>query len=123
MWLSTSSLDYHLMIQSGDLGQTYDSAATLEHYLQSYGQSVLFLGDLAYQDNYPFHYQVRFDTWSRFVERSVAYQPWIWTSGNHEIDYVPEIVSIVMKLLLRSIATAVLSSTFGNVTRFKVLMK
>lgn len=78
----------------GDLGQTYDSAATLEHYLQSYGQSVLFLGDLAYQDNYPFHYQVRFDTWSRFVERSVAYQPWIWTSGNHEIDYVPEISEI-----------------------------
>jgi hypothetical protein len=75
----------------GDLGQTYDSAATLEHYLQSYGQAVLYLGDLAYQDNYPFHYQVRYDTWSRFVERSAAYQPYLWTSGNHELDYVPEI--------------------------------
>jgi len=80
------------VIDSGDLGQTYDSADTLEHYLQSYGQAVLFLGDLAYQDNYPFHYQVRYDTWSRFVERSAAYQPYIWTTGNHEIDFAPEIV-------------------------------
>lgn len=83
----------------GDLGQTYDSAATLEHYLQSYGQAVLYLGDLAYQDTYPFHYQVRYDTWSRFLERSAAYQPYIWTSGNHELDYVPDIVSGAFPLL------------------------
>lgn len=64
--------------------------------MKSYGQTVLFVGDLAYQDTYPFHYQVRFDTWSRFVERSAAYQPWIWTTGNHEIDFLPHIVSITM---------------------------
>lgn len=78
----------------GDLGQTFDSATTVEHYLKSYGQTVLFVGDLAYQDTYPFHYQVRFDTWSRFVERSAAYQPWIWTTGNHEIDFLPHIGEI-----------------------------
>nr|AAB30183.1 Fe(III)-Zn(II) purple acid phosphatase, KBPase {glycopeptide T2} [Phaseolus vulgaris=red kidney beans, mature seeds, Peptide Partial, 31 aa] [Phaseolus vulgaris] len=22
---------------------------------------------------------------------SVAYQPWIWTAGNHEIEFAPEI--------------------------------
>jgi hypothetical protein len=21
----------------------------------------------------------------------MAYQPWIWTTGNHEIDYAPEL--------------------------------
>jgi hypothetical protein len=54
----------------------------------------LFVGDLSYADNYPNHDNVRWDTWGRFVERSVAYQPWIWTAGNHEIDFAPEIVSI-----------------------------
>ncbi|KAH6780086.1 purple acid phosphatase 10 [Perilla frutescens var. hirtella] len=77
----------------GDLGQTYDSNATLTHYEQNpkKGQAVLYVGDLSYADNYPFHDNVRWDTWARFVERSVAYQPWIWTAGNHEIDFVPEI--------------------------------
>jgi hypothetical protein len=97
---------------AGDLGQTYDSANTLEHYLQSYGQTVLFVGDLAYQDDYPFHYQVRYDTWSRFLERSAAYQPFIWTSGNHELDFAPELVSslilgyhMVLSLITRGLLT------------------
>ncbi|KAJ6412090.1 hypothetical protein OIU84_005200 [Salix udensis] len=46
------------------------------------------IGDL---DDYPFHDNSRWDTWGRFIERSAAYQPWIWTAGNHEIDFVPEI--------------------------------
>ncbi|XP_047944251.1 purple acid phosphatase 2 [Salvia hispanica] len=77
----------------GDLGQTYDSNITLAHYEKNpnKGQTVLYVGDLSYADNYPFHDNVRWDTWARFVERSVAYQPWIWTAGNHEIDFVPEI--------------------------------
>lgn len=77
----------------GDLGQTYDSNSTLAHYEQdpAKGQTVLFVGDLSYADNYPYHDNVRWDTWGRFVERSVAYQPWIWTAGNHEIDFDPEI--------------------------------
>ncbi|CAN6686058.1 unnamed protein product [Malus baccata var. baccata] len=77
----------------GDLGQSYDSNKTLTHYELNpqKGQAVLFVGDLSYADNYPNHDNVRWDTWGRFVERSVAYQPWIWTAGNHEIDFAPEI--------------------------------
>ncbi|WRX14997.1 Calcineurin-like phosphoesterase domain [Theobroma cacao] len=79
----------------GDLGQTFDSNSTLTHYEQNprKGQTVLFVGDLSYADNYPNHDNVRWDTWARFVERSVAYQPWIWTAGNHEIDFAPEIIN------------------------------
>ncbi|GLT86181.1 hypothetical protein SLE2022_043370 [Rubroshorea leprosula] len=75
----------------GDLGQTFDSNVTLTHYESSphKGQGVLFAGDMSYADDYPNHDNVRWDTWGRFVERSVAYQPWMWTVGNHEIDYVP----------------------------------
>lgn len=56
------------------------------------GKTVLYVGDLSYADNYLNHDNVRWDTWGIFVERSVAYQPWIWTAGNHEIDFAPEIV-------------------------------
>ncbi|KAL5975077.1 prolyl aminopeptidase [Asimina triloba] len=78
----------------GDLGQSYDSNITLSHYESNpNGQTVLFVGDLSYADTFPFHDNVRWDTWGRFVERSAAYQPWIWTAGNHEIDFSPEIVS------------------------------
>ncbi|KAL9675989.1 hypothetical protein QQ045_004200 [Rhodiola kirilowii] len=77
----------------GDLGQTYDSNDTLSHYQNNpaSGQTMLFMGDLSYADNYPNHDNVRWDTWGRFVERSNAYQPWIWVTGNHEIDYAPHI--------------------------------
>ncbi|XP_061353766.1 purple acid phosphatase isoform X3 [Gastrolobium bilobum] len=78
---------------AGDLGQSFDSNKTLSHYEMNprKGQTVLFVGDLSYADNYPNHDNVRWDTWGRFAERSVAYQPWIWTAGNHEIDFAPEI--------------------------------
>nr|1KBP_A Chain A, Purple Acid Phosphatase [Phaseolus vulgaris]1KBP_B Chain B, Purple Acid Phosphatase [Phaseolus vulgaris]1KBP_C Chain C, Purple Acid Phosphatase [Phaseolus vulgaris]1KBP_D Chain D, Purple Acid Phosphatase [Phaseolus vulgaris]3KBP_A Chain A, Purple Acid Phosphatase [Phaseolus vulgaris]3KBP_B Chain B, Purple Acid Phosphatase [Phaseolus vulgaris]3KBP_C Chain C, Purple Acid Phosphatase [Phaseolus vulgaris]3KBP_D Chain D, Purple Acid Phosphatase [Phaseolus vulgaris]4KBP_A Chain A, Pur len=77
----------------GDLGQSFDSNTTLSHYELSpkKGQTVLFVGDLSYADRYPNHDNVRWDTWGRFTERSVAYQPWIWTAGNHEIEFAPEI--------------------------------
>ncbi|GAB4844456.1 Purple acid phosphatase 25 [Ancistrocladus abbreviatus] len=77
----------------GDLGQTYDSNQTLHHYMSNprKGQAVLFPGDLSYADDHPFHDQRKWDTWGRFVEKSAAYQPWIWCPGNHEIDFVPEI--------------------------------
>lgn len=77
----------------GDLGQSYDSNVTLTHYElnPTKGKTVLFVGDLSYADQYPDHDNRRWDTWGRFVERSTAYQPWIWTAGNHEIDFVPEI--------------------------------
>ncbi|KAK1362339.1 Purple acid phosphatase [Heracleum sosnowskyi] len=77
----------------GDLGQTFDSNKTLTHYElnPAKGQTMLFVGDLSYADCYPNHDNNRWDTWGRFIERSAAYQPWIWTAGNHEIDFVPEI--------------------------------
>lgn len=77
----------------GDLGQSYDSNLTLTHYENNpiKGQTLLFLGDLSYADNYPNHDNTRWDSWARFVERSTAYQPWIWTTGNHELDFAPEI--------------------------------
>ncbi|KAI3894479.1 hypothetical protein MKX03_013810 [Papaver bracteatum] len=76
----------------GDLGQTYNSLSTLEHYMQSKGQAVLFLGDLSYADRYTKNdIGIRWDSWGRFAERVAAYQPWIWTVGNHEIDYMPEL--------------------------------
>ncbi|CAK9855171.1 unnamed protein product [Sphagnum jensenii] len=78
----------------GDLGQTYDSATTLQHYLQSSGQCLLYVGDLSYADTYPFDYQVRWETWSRLIEGSAAYQPWIWTSGNHDIEFLPQVGEI-----------------------------
>ena len=71
----------------GDLGQTFDSLSTFEHYLQSNGQTVLYVGDLSYADDHKFDNGIRWDTWGRFVEPSTAYQPWIWTSGNHEIEF------------------------------------
>uniref|UniRef100_A0A7N0V3Y6 Purple acid phosphatase n=1 Tax=Kalanchoe fedtschenkoi TaxID=63787 RepID=A0A7N0V3Y6_KALFE len=77
----------------GDLGQTFDSNRTLTHYQKNpaKGQTLLFVGDLSYADDYPFHDNTRWDTWGRFTERSVAYQPWIWTAGNHELDFAPDL--------------------------------
>ncbi|KAJ7967273.1 Purple acid phosphatase [Quillaja saponaria] len=77
----------------GDIGQTFDSNITLTHYENNpkKGEAVLFVGDLSYADEYPNADNVRWDTWGRFMERSLAYQPWIWTAGNHEIDYKPEL--------------------------------
>ncbi|KAI5078548.1 hypothetical protein GOP47_0006219 [Adiantum capillus-veneris] len=75
----------------GDLGQTYDSQRTLQHYLEGNGQTLLYVGDLSYADRYPYHDNTRWDTWGRFLEPSTAYQPWIWTAGNHELDFVPDV--------------------------------
>ncbi|KAL6599825.1 hypothetical protein ACP70R_023853 [Stipagrostis hirtigluma subsp. patula] len=75
----------------GDLGQTFHSNDTLSHYEANGGDAVLFVGDLSYADAYPEHDNRRWDSWGRFSERVAAYQPWIWTAGNHELDYEPEI--------------------------------
>jgi len=42
---------------------------------------------------------VTWNTWGRFIERSTAYEPWIWTTRNHELDYAPEIISCPLDLL------------------------
>ncbi|KAK9062022.1 hypothetical protein SSX86_019206 [Deinandra increscens subsp. villosa] len=76
----------------GDLGQTRASNETLEHYLTSgKGQTVLFLGDFSYADVHPFHDNEKWDTFGRFIEKSSAYEPWIYVAGNHELDLAPEI--------------------------------
>lgn len=75
------------------MGQTFDSNQTFEHYVSNpKGQAVLFVGDLSYADNHPLHNNLKWDIWGRFVEKSTAYQPWIWTAGNHEIDFAPDLV-------------------------------
>ncbi|XP_027920027.1 bifunctional purple acid phosphatase 26-like isoform X1 [Vigna unguiculata] len=80
----------------GDLGQTFNSLSTLEHYIQSGAETVLFVGDLSYADRYQYSdVGLRWDTWGRFVERSTAYHPWIWSAGNHEIEYMPEMGEVV----------------------------
>ncbi|KAL2331470.1 hypothetical protein Fmac_019051 [Flemingia macrophylla] len=80
-------------LREGDMGQTFDSNKTFAHYESNpkKGQAVLYVGDLSYADDHPNHDNVRRDTWGRFVERSTASQPWIWTTGNHEVDFAPEI--------------------------------
>ncbi|KAF5822913.1 putative Acid phosphatase [Helianthus annuus] len=91
----------------GDLGQSYDSNITLSHYEMNpiKGQAVLFVGDISYADNYPNHDNKRWDSLGRFAERSIVYQPWIWTTGNHELHYAPKIVVIRdsrLRLLVRT---------------------
>lgn len=92
---------------AGDLGQTHDSNRTLTHYELNpvHGQALLFVGDLSYADAYPFHDNTRWDTWGRFIERSAAYQPWIWTAGNHEVDFLPDIVRIFSSIFLPGLLT------------------
>nr|BAV13986.1 phosphoenolpyruvate phosphatase [Symplocarpus renifolius] len=79
----------------GDLGQTFNSLSTLEHYMQSGGQAVLYVGDLSYADRYEYNDGDRWDTWGRFVERSAANQPWIWSAGNHEIEYRHDLGEVI----------------------------
>lgn len=81
---------------AGDLGQTYNSNTTLTHYEKNpvKGQTILYVGDLSYADDFPYHDNTKWDTWGRFTERIAAYQPWIWTAGNHEIDFAPELVCV-----------------------------
>ena len=64
----------------GDLGQTEDSAETLEHIIASRPQSVLNVGDLSYADGY----QPRWDSWGRLVEPLAASLPIMHIEGNHE---------------------------------------
>ncbi|KAJ4959138.1 hypothetical protein NE237_026249 [Protea cynaroides] len=54
----------------GDLGQTYNSNTTPTHYQNDpfIGQTVLYLGDLSYADNWPNHDNVKWDTYGRFIE-------------------------------------------------------
>lgn len=100
----------------GDLGQTYNSLSTLEHYIQSGAQTVLHVGDLSYADRYKYNDMgIRWDSYGRFVEKSAAYQPWIWTTGNHEIEYEPYMNEVVpFKQYLYRYPTPYLASESSN---------
>ncbi|XP_010440687.1 PREDICTED: bifunctional purple acid phosphatase 26 [Camelina sativa] len=100
----------------GDMGQTFNSLSTLEHYMQSGAQAVLFLGDLSYADRYQYNdVGVRWDSWGRFVERSTAYQPWLWSAGNHEVDYMPYMGEVTpFKNYLQRYTTPYLASKSSN---------
>ncbi|KAK8580858.1 hypothetical protein V6N12_071109 [Hibiscus sabdariffa] len=73
----------------GDPGQTHDSNVTLSHYESNpkKGQTVLFW----------------VDTWGSFIERNAAYQPCIWTAGNHELDFSPRLILIRYQLSILSL--------------------
>nr|XP_033509016.1 uncharacterized protein LOC108943179 isoform X2 [Nicotiana tomentosiformis] len=40
---------------------------------------------------------MRRNTWGRFIKRSAAYQPWIYTAGNHELDFVRILVIRILR--------------------------
>ncbi|XP_034933268.1 purple acid phosphatase 10-like [Populus alba] len=42
-------------------------------------------------DCYPFHGNLRWDSWGRCVGKSTAYHPWIWTAGDQELVFSLEI--------------------------------
>ncbi|XXG52101.1 hypothetical protein AAC387_Pa03g0503 [Persea americana] len=95
----------------GDLGQTFNSLSTLDHYMQSGGQAVLFVGDLSYADRYEHENGIRWDSWGRFIEKSAAYQPWLWSAGNHEIEYMPHVGEVTpFKSYLHRYATPYMAS-------------
>ncbi|GJU26879.1 purple acid phosphatase 5 [Tanacetum coccineum] len=55
---------------------------------------MLFLSDLSYVDIHPFHDNMKWDTFGKFIEKSSTDDPWIYVAGNHELDLPPEIVVI-----------------------------
>lgn len=96
------SLPYRIAVV-GDLGQTENSAATLERMkaVSDFGDNggtlvrdeggdddrpatppghVLNVGDLSYADGY----QPRWDSWGRLVEPHTSVVPWMVIEGNHE---------------------------------------
>ncbi|XP_065849552.1 bifunctional purple acid phosphatase 26-like isoform X2 [Euphorbia lathyris] len=100
----------------GDLGQTYNSLSTLKHYMQSNGQTVLFVGDLSYADRYQYNdVGIRWDSWGRLIEPIAAYQPWIWSAGNHEIEYMPTMGELIpFKSYLHRFPTPYTASKSSN---------
>lgn len=88
------SSSFFVFLVAGDLGQTFASNQTLDHYFSNpNAEALLFVGGLSYADHIPRQENRRWGAWGRFIERSAAYHPWIWVAGNHEIDHAPEIVS------------------------------
>ncbi|KAH9760581.1 Bifunctional purple acid phosphatase 26 [Citrus sinensis] len=133
-WVTPNELGSN-RVQYGKLEKKYDSSAegTVTNYtfykyksgyihhclvddLESGGQSVLFLGDLSYADRYEYNdVGIRWDSWGRFIEQSAAYQPWIWSAGNHEIEFMPNMGEVIpFKSYLHRIATPYTASKSTN---------
>lgn len=71
----------------GDLGQTSDSAATINHIqTNSHIQMILHAGDLSYADCK----QPLWDTYATMIEPLSQNLPWMVCAGNHEIEYYPD---------------------------------
>eukprot|EP00164_Ancoracysta_twista_P004243 GFYU01005717.1.p1 GENE.GFYU01005717.1~~GFYU01005717.1.p1 ORF type:complete len:469 (+),score=132.08 GFYU01005717.1:90-1496(+) len=67
----------------GDLGQTENSRATVEHVLDNpAAKTVLLAGDLSYADGD----QPRWDSWGEMVEPLFSERPLMATAGNHEVE-------------------------------------
>ncbi|KAK9915993.1 hypothetical protein WJX75_007091 [Coccomyxa subellipsoidea] len=76
-----SSFPYRLGL-IGDLGQTENSAQTLDHLTASNPDSVINVGDLSYADGY----QPRWDTYGRLVAPHTSRFAWAVIEGNHELE-------------------------------------
>jgi hypothetical protein len=68
----------------GDLGQTENSAQTLEHLMANKPDSVLNVGDLSYADGE----EQRWDSYGRLVQPSTASVPHMTIEGNHELESI-----------------------------------
>ncbi|XP_073392097.1 purple acid phosphatase 18 isoform X2 [Physcomitrium patens] len=81
----------------GDLGQTGWTESTLAHIGVSNYDVLLFAGDLAYAD----YYQPYWDSFGELVEPYANARPWMVTSGNHDIEYIPLFVESYRSYNLR----------------------
>ncbi|CAL8470424.1 g9966 [Coccomyxa elongata] len=66
----------------GDIGQTENSAETLDHLTASSPDSVINVGDLSYADGY----QPRWDSWGRLIAPHTSRFAWAVIEGNHELE-------------------------------------
>lgn len=64
----------------GDLGQTENSARTLEHLAVTDAESVINVGDLSYADGF----QPRWDSYMRLAAPHTQRVAWALIEGNHE---------------------------------------
>ncbi len=64
----------------GDLGQTENSAQTLEHLTATRAASVINVGDLSYADGYA----PRWDSYMRLTAPHTQRVAWALIEGNHE---------------------------------------
>ena len=77
LWLTPCACRLGLI---GDLGQTENSAQTLEHLTATGAASVINVGDLSYADGYA----PRWDSYMRLTAPHTQRVAWALIEGNHE---------------------------------------